>query len=234
MIQNPWVAGIITLLASVVWMRVNNVLAKRGIVSSSTSRKIIHIGTGPVFVLCWLLFPDKNISKFIAAFVPFLIVTQLGLVGLGIIKDDSSVRAMARTGAKIELLKGPLFYGIVFVLVTVFLWKLIPAIIALMILCGGDGMADLIGSRYGSKRLPWNKNKSIIGSVSMILFGFILSILMITIFKNSLDNFPPYLLLLFDVFVISILSALGESITPSEFDNLTVPGIALISSLLLF
>lgn len=233
MINNPWVAGIVTLAASLIWMRFNNLLAKRGIVSSSTSRKIIHIGTGPLFVLCWLLFPDKEISKYIAAFVPFLIVAQLGLVGLGVVRDDSSVKAMARSGQRLELLRGPFYYGIVFVLLTIFFWKSLYAIIPLMILCAGDGMADLIGTRFGTRKLSWNKSKSVIGSLSMFLSGFVLSIVMSLIFMNSIKFNSTGALLLFSVLGISLLSTFIESVTPSEYDNLSIPAIALIASLIL-
>ena len=37
-------------------------------------------------------------------------------------------------------------------------------------MCGGDGLADLVGRRWGaSNRLPWNQNKSWAGSLAMLL-----------------------------------------------------------------
>ncbi len=214
-------------------MRFNNFIAKKNIISSSVSRKIIHIGTGPVFLFCWLLFPDQPISKYLAAVVPFLIVLQLGLVGLGWMKDDSSVKAMARTGGKNELLKGPFFYGLVFVLLTVIYWKSIKAIIPLMILCGGDGLADLIGSKFGSVTLPWNRNKTVLGSLSMFLGGFILSIIVIAIFIGGGILAAPISKFLIPLALISLIATLIESITPSDYDNITVPAISLIFTLIL-
>lgn len=233
MINNPWVAGLLTLVLCLLWMRFNNFLAKKNVVSTSISRKLIHIGTGPVFLLCWLLFPDHPLSRYLAAIVPFMIVLQLSLVGFGVMKDDSSVKAMARTGGKNELLKGPFFYGIVFVLLTVFFWKTENAIIPLMILCGGDGLADLIGSKFGSISIPWNHKKTILGSISMFLGGFLLSFLMIAIFISAVSIEPTLVRFLIPMGVISLISTLVESVSPSDYDNITVPAIALIFTLIL-
>ena len=35
------------------------------------------------------------------------------------------------------------------------------------------GFADLIGRRFGGAKLPYNENKSYIGSLAMLIFGFI-------------------------------------------------------------
>lgn len=233
MIQSPWIAALITLLICLLWMRVNNYLARKKVISSSTSRKIIHIGTGPIFLLCWLLFPDHELSKYLASLVPLLIVLQLGMVGLGLMKDDSSVKAMARTGSKGELLKGPLFYGIIFVLLTIFFWNSIYAIIPLMILCGGDGMADLIGSRFGSNRLPWNNKKTILGSLSMFLFGGALSILILVPFVQTGIIGLPYTKCLLTIVIASITATLVESISTSEYDNISVTAVSLLCTLIL-
>lgn len=233
MINSPWIAAGLTLLISLIWMRLNNLLAKMNCVSSATSRKIIHIGTGPLFVLCWLLFPDNAISRYLAAVVPFLIVLQLGLVGLGALKDDSSVKAMARSGAKSELLKGPLFYGILFVVITIIFWKTPQAIIALMILCGGDGLADLIGSRIKSPKIPRTRGKTILGSISMFLGGAVFSLTILFVFILFGTVKFPLLNLVLPVAATSLVCTLVEAVSPSDFDNITVPVTALALSLLL-
>ncbi len=233
MINNAWLAMFITLILCILWMRLINILAEKRLINSSLSRKFIHIGTGPLFVICWLLFPDRSISRYLAAFVPLLIVIQVLLVGSGKMKDHTSVQSMARTGARTELLKGPLFYGIVFVLITIFFWKSIHAIIALMILCGGDGIADLIGSRIRSKKIPWAKKKSVLGSLSMFIGGFLLSVIIISIIKNAFIGIPPFNQYILPLLFISLVATFVESITPSDYDNLTIPASALILSLIL-
>ena len=98
MLSNDYIALIITFIAAVAWFRLNDFAAHRGWISSQLSRKIIHIGTGPLFVLCWLLFNDAPSARYLAALVPGLITIQFLLVGLGIIKDEAAVKALSRAG----------------------------------------------------------------------------------------------------------------------------------------
>ena len=150
MLNNNLIALALTILIAVVWLRLNVFLAHRDWISSTLSRKIIHIGTGPFFVLCWLLFKETSSAPFIAAVVPLAITDQFALVGTGVIKDPSAVAALSRTGDRREILRGPLYYGIVFVLLTIAFWRRSPTgIVALMILCGGDGLADIVGKKSG-------------------------------------------------------------------------------------
>jgi phytol kinase len=233
MISNAWIAMIITLVLCLAWMRLINLLTDKQIIGKSFSRKVIHIGTGPIFVLCWMLFPDKNISRYLAALVPFLIVLQLFLVGKGKIEDRTSILSMARSGEKAELLRGPLLYGIVFVLLTIFFWKSINAVVALMILCGGDGVADIIGSRLKSPRLPWTTNKTVAGSIAMFLGGFLLAFAIIVLVKGNFLIQASVGSIIIPLLGISFLATLVEAITPSDWDNLTVTVISLAFSLLL-
>ena len=149
--MNNAISLIISFGLALAWLRLNDFFAHRGWVSSGLSRKIIHIGTGPIFVLTWLFFGDDPAARFLAALIPLAITLQFALVGLGVWRDPSAVAAMSRTGDRREILRGPLFYGIVFVLLTIFYWKDLPiGIVALMLLCGGDGLADVIGKRLGT------------------------------------------------------------------------------------
>src|SRR5512136_313268 len=109
MLHNNLLSLVITLALSLLWLRLNDLAAHRGWVSSQLSRKIIHIGTGPIFVLCWLLFDSSASSRFLAALIPLAITAQFALVGLGVIGDPAAVQAMSRTGDRREILKGPLF-----------------------------------------------------------------------------------------------------------------------------
>ncbi len=185
MLKNNILALGITLVIALFWLRINDFFAHKGWVSSSISRKIIHIGTGPIFVLCWLLFNDAPIARYLAAIVPLGITLQFAMVGTGIIKDQSSVDAMSRTGDRREILRGPLFYGIAFVLLTILFWRNSPiGIVALMVLCGGDGLADIIGQRIKSASIPWSPKKSLAGSLTMLLGGFTFAILILGILSG--------------------------------------------------
>lgn len=110
--MSPYIAALLTFAIALVFLRLMDFLAHRGLIESRLSRKLIHIGTGPIFVLCWLMFTDEAISRWLAALVPLVITIQFALVGLGIVKDEAAVKAMSRTGDPREILRGPLFYGI--------------------------------------------------------------------------------------------------------------------------
>ena len=185
MLNNNIVALGLTLIIALVWLRINDYMAHKGWVPGKISRKIIHVGTGPIFVLCWLLFNESRSAPFIAAIVPLGITLQFALVGSGFVKDPSAVEAMSRSGDRKEILKGPLYYGIVFVLITISFWRYTPVgVIALMILCGGDGLADLIGSLIGGRTLPWSQKKTMAGSLTMLSGGFIFASSMVGIFTR--------------------------------------------------
>ena len=51
-------ATAITFAIALSWLKLVNVLAQRGWLEQKLSRKIIHIGTGPLFVLCWHLYSE--------------------------------------------------------------------------------------------------------------------------------------------------------------------------------
>ena len=87
--MNPFIAMILTFVAALGWLRLIDNFAARGWIESRLSRKIIHIGTGPLFVFCWLLFPNVWYARWLAALVPLAITIQFALTGLGIIQDEA-------------------------------------------------------------------------------------------------------------------------------------------------
>jgi phytol kinase len=228
MLNNNWVALLITFLVALSWLRINNFAAHRGYTSSDLSRKIIHIGTGPLFVLCWLLFNESFATRYMAALVPVLITGQFILVGTGIIKDETAVQSMSRTGDRREILKGPLIYGVVFIVITIVYWKDNPiGIIALMLMCGGDGLADIIGRRYGAQKLPWNRDKSWVGSLGMFIGGWLLTVFVVSVYVLVGQFNISYSDLMISILVISIGTTIVESLPIKDFDNLTTTITAL-------
>jgi phytol kinase len=235
MLGNNLLALIVTFAVALAWLRLMDFAAHRGWVESHLSRKIIHIGTGPLFVVCWLLFTDAPSSRYLAALVPLAITIQFALVGLGVIKDQSAVDAMSRTGDRGEILRGPLYYGIIFVVVTVAYWLESPTgIIALMLVCGGDGLADVIGRRYGSRKLPWNRKKSWLGTAGFLTGGWLLTLLILAIFVAA-GVFPgPTSTYLASITIIALAATLVESFSPPDIDNLTIAFTALLLGYFLF
>jgi phytol kinase len=221
--MNNYIALIITFAIALGFLRLMDFFAHRGWIESKLSRKLIHIGTGPIFVLCWFLFDDAPSARWLAALVPFAITVQFALIGFGILKDKASVDAMSRTGDPKEILRGPLYYGIMFVVLTLVYWKDSPiGIIALMMMCGGDGVADIFGRRIVSPKLPWSKDKSVAGMVSVFMGGWVLSAIILCIYVNAGVFAAPITNYLLPLTVISLVGAVVESLHYKDIDNISM------------
>lgn len=231
------VATIITLGVAVGWLRIVDALAQRGLVEQRLSRKIIHIGTGPLFVLCWNLFSAQPWARWSAALVPLAITVQFFLVGLGVMKDEAAVKAMTRHDDPREILRGPLYYGIVFVVCTLLFWRHSPVgILALMLMCGGDGLADVVGRRWGAVKLPFSANKSWAGSAAMFAGSFVFGFGFLALF-NLFGDFQPALNLASvaaAVAIISLAATVVESLPFQDIDNITTTAAAIMLGVLLF
>ena len=67
-----------------------------------------------------------------------------------------------------ELLRGPLYYVIVLLVATLAVWRTSPVpIVALALMCGGDGLADIAGRNIKGPALPHNPAKTWAGSIAM-------------------------------------------------------------------
>jgi len=233
--MNPFLALIITFAVALAELRLLDFFAHRGWIESRLSRKLIHILTGPLFVLCWLLYPDVWYSRWLAALVPFAITAQFVLIGLGVMKDEASVKAMSRSGDRREILRGPVFYGIVFVVMTLVYWKTSPiGMVALMLMCGGDGLADIMGRGIQSPKLPWSKRKSVAGSLGMLLGGWVLAAFILYIFV-LVGVFPaPFSSYLIPITIIALVGMLVESLPLKDVDNITVTLVAVLLGQLIF
>jgi phytol kinase len=228
----PWIQDIIALLATLagalLWLRLLDTLARAGLISRHLARKLIHTGTGPIFLLCWLLYSGEPQSRWLAALTPAAITLQFALIGLGVLKDKDAVQAMSRSGDPRELLYGPLQYGLIFVFLTLVFWVDSPVgIVALMILCGGDGLADIVGRRFGQAKLPWNPRKSWAGSATMLVagFGFALAYLALFTGQGVLAISLPAALL--PLTVICLAATVVEAVSGPDLDNITITVTAL-------
>ena len=223
------VATVITFAVALTWLRAMDALAHRGLIEQRLSRKIIHIGTGPIFVLCWNLFSEAPLAPYMAALVPLSITAQFFLVGIGVMKDPAAVQAMTRHGDPREILRGPLYYGLVFVLCTVLFWRHSPVgILALMLMCGGDGLADVVGRRWGQRKLPFGSEKSWAGSAAMLLGGFAFGFGFVAL-NNVFGSFQPPLDLVATAgktALIALVGALVEALPLHDIDNITVTAAA--------
>ncbi|CAK9171684.1 unnamed protein product [Ilex paraguariensis] len=200
------------------------------------NRKLVHISIGLVFMLCWPLFSSGHQAAVLAALIPGINIVKMLLLGLGIWKDEGTVKSMSRFGDYRELLKGPLYYASTITLACVIYWRTSPiAIAAICNLCAGDGLADIVGRRFGSKKLPYNRNKSIAGSLAMAAAGFISSVGYMHYF-SSFGYVDESWEMVLGFLVVSLASALVEShpLSTEIDDNLTVPLTTLLVGYFVF
>lgn len=211
--------------------------AKRSFVDQNINRKLVHISVGLVFMLCWPLFSSSGYrGAVLASLIPGVNVIRMLLLGLGILKDEATVKSMSRYGDKRELLKGPLYYASACALVCAIYWRTSPvAIAAICNLCAGDGFADLVGRQFGSHKIPYNRHKSVAGSIAMVTAGFVSSIGFMQYF-SLLGYVQESWEMVLGFLMVSLAATLVESLPISTEldDNLTVPVTSVLVGSLVF
>lgn len=152
------------------WVKLWSNLTEQGLVDSKLSRKLIHMSSAPLFMASWPLFSDDPNARFVAAAVPLI---QLGRL-IAASQDDNSELAstISRSNKGAELLKGPAIYTGILALATLAWRNSFASVAALTQMAVGDGMADIVGRNFapkdGSGRIPWNTDKSIVGTLGYI------------------------------------------------------------------
>ncbi|KAJ1694924.1 hypothetical protein LUZ63_011622 [Rhynchospora breviuscula] len=212
-------------------------LTQRQIIKQKLSRKIVHILSGVLFMSSWPLFSSSAEARYYAAIVPLLNCARLVIYGTRFLKDEALIKSVTREGNPEELLRGPLYYVIVLFFSVLVFWRDSPVgLVALAMMSGGDGFADIIGRMYGSTKLPYNRNKSWIGSISMFVSGFLFSIGILYYFSIF-----GYLHFAWDeaivkVALVSFVATLVESLPITEVldDNISVPIASMCTALLVF
>ena len=216
-------AFLLTSACALLWLFLMERIHAAGLTSRETTRKLVHIGTGPIFVACWTLFPLHDPwARYWAALIPLILTARFALLGLGAISDPRTVQSMSRTGDPRELLRGPLCYGVIFVLSTLLWWTHSPlGLAALLVLCAGDGMADLVGRRFGGNSpLPWNRRKSLHGSLAFFAAALASALAFCAWFHAI--GLLPYMLDPARLALVTLVGTLVESLPVEEWDNLTV------------
>ena len=177
------------------------------------SRKIIHIGTGPVILFAWLFDIPKNIAFFSA-----LLIT----IALGINYQYRLLPAIEDVERKSF---GTISYGISITLLLLLFWPSYASSISIGVLsmAFGDGFAGLIGKSINSPK--WSvlgQTKSIAGTFTM---GTVVAISTTTISSIYNLGLQPI-----EIILISLIATFLEQISPWGIDNITVPiGVTCIS-----
>lgn len=197
-------------------------LATSDTISRPAARKTMHVGAGPLFLLCWPMFSDAPTAKNWAMVGPLCLTLKAALAGSGLINDPKTVASMSRSGDRRELLRGPALYGAVFVAATLTCWRELSGVLALVALCAGDGAAEIFfASPFGcrSPRLPWCRRKSVVGTsaffLATTLFGSAFALAFRTLGWWSIPTRP----LIRGVAITAAAAAIAESFDTGAWDN---------------
>ncbi|KAK6793766.1 hypothetical protein RDI58_007219 [Solanum bulbocastanum] len=176
-------------------------------------------------------------ARYFASVVPLTNCLRLVIHGLSLATDEGLIKSVTREGNPEELLRGPLYYVLVLILSAVLFWRESPVgVISLAMMCGGDGIADIVGRRFGSRKLPYNKQKSWAGSLSMFVLGFLVSVGMLYYF-SALGYFQlDWVSTVERVALVSFIATMVESlpITGMVDDNISVPLVSMVVASLAF
>ena len=175
------------------------------------SRKIVHIGTGPVLPLAWVLHVPASIA------VPCAVVVTL----IAFINHRWNLLPAVEDVGRNSY--GTVAYGFAICLLLILFWTDNPAAACAGVLgmAFGDGLAGLIG---GAVRSPnWtilDQRKSIVGTTTMAITSVVVLLALVLVTQNHLT---PLRLL-----VVCTLAVGLEQLSIWGIDNLTVPlGVAL-------
>ncbi|NTW56427.1 MAG: phosphatidate cytidylyltransferase [Chlorobiaceae bacterium] len=179
------------------------------------SRKITHICAGSVIIFL-PLFVDGHWSQYlnVAIFAVWtLLLVQKGLFAA---EDDQAVKTMTRTGDKRELLKGTLYFVIVAMICGTLYYKRLEGVLAMAILGWGDGLAPVIGTRFGKMKYHILSDKSIEGSLAFFVGSVAAGLFFVKLILP--ESFDPL-----QIVVVSLIATIVEGVSPKEVDNLTIP-----------
>lgn len=188
---------------------ISTILDKKKIISKEGARKFIHIGVSNWWIIAMFYFNNKL----------FALVPPIFFIVINYISYKFTIfKAMEREGAKRDL--GTIYFPIsllVLVLIT-FSPGSSPYIggLGILIMGYGDGLAAVIGKKYGRHKYNiFNNEKSIEGSITMFVISTVVALVILSIFSPEA--------ILIKSLTLGLVAAIIEAISPFGLDNLFVP-----------
>jgi phytol kinase len=193
--------GIIVLLAETLHRRIST--------NSELARKVVHIGTGNVILVAWWLQIPAWIgisASIIAGIIALLSYYIPFLPGINSVGRKSL---------------GTFFYAISIGILIAWFWPLEQfqyAALGILVMTWGDGLAALIGQRFGQHPYEvWGMQKSWEGSFTMLVTSYaVSSLILLSVQGNVWQTWVVSLAIAFVATSLEAFSKLG-------IDNLTVP-----------
>lgn len=172
-----------------------------------TVRKWIHIAVGH-----WVFLALAWIDQWYIAIVPLLFFTVVNLITLK--RGDGQMNQVERVSY------GTVYYPVALALLVMLFFEQEPmALVAgSMVLAWGDGLAALVGKRFGKTFYTrGNIKRSFEGSIAMFLASFL--VLTVTFLFYDL---PSWLAVSYG-FLLANIATLIEAVSYRDTDNLLIP-----------
>lgn len=208
-------------------------LKKKNLVSKFIARKIVHLFAGlVVLIVPFFVLPLHAV---------FIALTMTVLVYFS--SRDSSVKQLQElyesigeeAEERVGRLQGPFHYGVsITILITIFVLfapdQLYFPICGIMIMIISDTLAPIVGKKYGRIKVPLaytGSQRTLEGSLAFLISAFILCFGAFYYFGLANTFVNQRTLTLESIFAYSFLTALVgtiiELLSPSTWDDLTVP-----------
>ena len=172
------------------------------------TRKVVHIGSGNVILLAWWL--KISTEVIVAAAVIASIIALISYVAPIL----PSINSVGRQSL------GTLFYAVSIGVLAQAFWQDYPqyTAIGILVMAWGDGMAAIIGQRYGKHTYRvFDINKSWEGSAAMAIATLIVTSL-ILLYSQGYSG-QTWL----TAIVVAVIATTLEAFSKLGIDNLTVP-----------
>ena len=170
------------------------------------SRKIVHIGTGPVIVLAWWLAVPAFIAVPVALGVTVITAVNHRLQLLPAVED------VDRNSY------GTVAYGLAISVLLILFWpdQAVAVCAGVLVMAFADGLAGLVGRGMNSPSWTiWQQRKSTAGTLTMALVS---ALVLLVLVLTSQSTMHPLRLI-----AVSALAVGLEQLSRWGLDNLSVP-----------
>ena len=172
------------------------------------TRKVVHIGSGNVILLAWWFDISRTVIVGAAIIAAAIAITSY------LIPILPSIESVGRKSF------GTLFYAISMGILAACFWLYTPqyAVIGILVMAWGDGMAAIIGQRFGKHKYKIGDiNKSWEGSLAMTAAALIVTeAVLLKVEGNSWQTWTIAI-------VVALVATVCEAFSKLGIDNLTVP-----------
>ncbi len=177
-------------------------------VDPDLTRKFVHLATGALVLFAPAFFESSTPPLVISALFVLFLLVALNRGWLPGIQGTAENRF------------GPLYFGLAFLILTVFCWdtEIVVLMAGMQVLTWGDGFAAIVGGRYGRRPFTVIKGrKTVEGTLTMFVASFLALAGTLAWFGAASPA-----MILWIALSVALVSTAVELVTPPGLDNLTI------------